>query len=158
MKSLNLQVTTFCPSSQKKRLSCNHRHKEARLLAMRSSTFFSFLFEDVLKCYIASENTENGSRETMPTGERDTVWQSHSIRPRVPRLNGTDIPNGMSWLTIHNSTGNTELTIDVGNLVAKIRKSNITEPLYDTASSLGTQCLNRWHRRDPQGKEGRIEC
>jgi hypothetical protein len=39
------------------------------------------------------------------------------------------IPDGMSWLTIHNSTGDTELTIDVGNLVAKIRKSNITEPL-----------------------------
>jgi hypothetical protein len=39
------------------------------------------------------------------------------------------IPEGMSWLTIHNSTGDTELTIDVGNLVAKIRKSNIIEPL-----------------------------
>jgi hypothetical protein len=39
------------------------------------------------------------------------------------------IPDGMSWRTIHNSTGDTELTIDVGNLVAKIRKSNIIEPL-----------------------------
>ncbi len=39
---------------------------------------------------LASENTDNGSRETMPTGERDTVWHSHTIRLRVPRLNGTD--------------------------------------------------------------------
>jgi hypothetical protein len=39
------------------------------------------------------------------------------------------ISDGMSRLTIHNSTGDTELTIDVGNLVAKIRKSNIIEPL-----------------------------
>jgi hypothetical protein len=36
---------------------------------------------------------------------------------------GEQIPNGMSWQTIHNSTVDTELTIDVGNLVAKIRKS-----------------------------------
>jgi hypothetical protein len=40
------------------------------------------------------------------------------------------IPGGMSQLTIHNSTGDTELTINVGSLVAKIRKSNIIEPLY----------------------------
>jgi hypothetical protein len=39
------------------------------------------------------------------------------------------ISDGMSRLRIHNSTGDTELTIDVGNLVAKIRKSNIIEPL-----------------------------
>jgi hypothetical protein len=39
------------------------------------------------------------------------------------------IPDGMSRLTIHNSTGDTESTIDVGNLVAKTRKSNIIEPL-----------------------------
>ena len=31
--------------------------------------------------------------------------------------------------------------------------------LSDTASTLGgTQCPIRWHRRDPHGKEGRIEC
>jgi hypothetical protein len=39
------------------------------------------------------------------------------------------IPDGMSRLMIPNSTGDTELTINVGNLVAKIRKSNIIEPL-----------------------------
>ncbi len=39
------------------------------------------------------------------------------------------IPDGsMSQLTIYNSTGDTELTIDVGSLVAKIRKSNIIPP------------------------------
>jgi hypothetical protein len=36
---------------------------------------------------------------------------------------------GMSWPTIHNSTGDTELTINVGNFVAKITKSNIIESL-----------------------------
>ena len=39
------------------------------------------------------------------------------------------IPNSMSWLTIHNSTVDTELTIDVRNLVAKMRKSHIIELL-----------------------------
>jgi hypothetical protein len=39
------------------------------------------------------------------------------------------IPDGMSRLTIHNSTGDTESTINIGNLVAKIRKPNIIEPL-----------------------------
>ncbi len=39
---------------------------------------------------LASENAEIGLRETMPTGERDTVRHSHTIRPRVPRLYGTD--------------------------------------------------------------------
>ncbi len=35
------------------------------------------------------------------------------------------IPDGMMGQTIHNSTEDTELTINVRNLVAKIRKSNI---------------------------------
>jgi hypothetical protein len=39
------------------------------------------------------------------------------------------IPDSMSWLTIHNSTGDTELTINLRNLLAKIRKSNIIELL-----------------------------
>jgi hypothetical protein len=39
------------------------------------------------------------------------------------------IPDGMRQLMTHNSTGDTELTIDMGSLVAKIRKSNIIEPL-----------------------------
>jgi hypothetical protein len=39
------------------------------------------------------------------------------------------ILDGMSRLSIHNSTGDTELTIDVGNLGAEIRKSNVIEPL-----------------------------
>jgi hypothetical protein len=42
---------------------------------------------------------------------------------------GEQIPDGMSQQTIHNSTGDTELTIDVRNLVAKIRKSNIIKLL-----------------------------
>jgi hypothetical protein len=39
------------------------------------------------------------------------------------------IPNGMGKQTIHDSTVDTELTIDVGNCVAKIRKSKIIELL-----------------------------
>jgi hypothetical protein len=39
------------------------------------------------------------------------------------------IHDGMSQLTIHNSTVDTELTIDVRNLVAKIRKSKIIKLL-----------------------------
>jgi hypothetical protein len=39
------------------------------------------------------------------------------------------IPDSMSWLMIHNSTADTKLTIDVGNLAAKIRTSNIIELL-----------------------------
>jgi hypothetical protein len=42
---------------------------------------------------------------------------------------GEQIPNGMSRLTINNSTVDTELTIDVRNLVAK-KKSKIIELLY----------------------------
>jgi hypothetical protein len=39
------------------------------------------------------------------------------------------ILDGMSPQTMHKSTGDTELTINVRNLVAKIRKSNIIELL-----------------------------
>ncbi len=39
------------------------------------------------------------------------------------------IPAGLGRQTIHNSTVDTELTIDVRNLVAKIRKSKIIELL-----------------------------
>jgi hypothetical protein len=39
------------------------------------------------------------------------------------------IPDSMTWLTIHNSTADIELTIGVRNLAAKIRKSNIIELL-----------------------------
>jgi hypothetical protein len=39
---------------------------------------------------LASENIENGLWETMHTGERETVQKSHTIRPPVPRLWGTD--------------------------------------------------------------------
>jgi hypothetical protein len=42
---------------------------------------------------------------------------------------GEQIPNGMSQQTIHNSPVDTKLTINVGNLVAKIRKSKIIELL-----------------------------
>ncbi len=39
------------------------------------------------------------------------------------------IPNSMSWLTIHNSTVDTELTIDVRYLAEKVRKTNVIELL-----------------------------
>ncbi len=42
---------------------------------------------------------------------------------------GEQIPDGMSQLTMDNSTVDTELTINVRNLVAKIRKSKIIELL-----------------------------
>jgi hypothetical protein len=42
---------------------------------------------------------------------------------------GEQIPNGMGQQTIHNSTVDTKLTIDVGNQAAKIRKSKIIELL-----------------------------
>ena len=42
---------------------------------------------------------------------------------------GEQIPDGMSWLTINNSTADTELPTNVRNLTEKIRKSNIIELL-----------------------------
>jgi hypothetical protein len=39
------------------------------------------------------------------------------------------IPAGLDWHTINNSIVDTELTTDVGNLVAKIRKSKSIELL-----------------------------
>jgi hypothetical protein len=39
------------------------------------------------------------------------------------------IPAGLGWQTINNSTVDTELTINVGKFVAKIRKSKIIELL-----------------------------
>ena len=47
----------------------------------------------------------------------------------APQDYGEQIPDGMSQLTIHNSTVDTELAIDFRNLAAKIRKSNIIELL-----------------------------
>jgi hypothetical protein len=52
-----------------------------------------------------------------------------TISGPVSQEYGEQIPNGMSRQTINNSTVDTELTIDVGNLVAKIRKSEIIELL-----------------------------
>jgi hypothetical protein len=42
---------------------------------------------------------------------------------------GEQIPDGMSWQTLKISTVDTELTIDVRNLAAKLRKSKIIELL-----------------------------
>ncbi len=55
-----------------------------------------------------------------------------AVKPHYQALcpkNMEQIPDGMSRQMIHNSTVDTELTINVRNLVAKIRKSNIIELL-----------------------------
>jgi hypothetical protein len=75
---------------------------------------------------LASENTENGSRETMRTGKGKQCGKATLSGPASQGY-GEQIPNGMSRQTITDSTGDTELTIDVGNLVAKIRKSKVIE-------------------------------
>ncbi len=63
----------------------------------------------------------------MHRGKGNSVAKPHYQALQLKTME--QIPNGMSWLTIHNSTGDTELTIDVRNLVTKIRKSNIIELL-----------------------------
>jgi hypothetical protein len=64
----------------------------------------------------------------MRTGERETVRYTTLSGPTSQNYGG-QIPDGISWLTIHNSTVDTELTIDARNLVAKIGKSKIIELL-----------------------------
>jgi hypothetical protein len=56
-------------------------------------------------------------------------WGKATLSGPVSQDCVEQIPDGMSWLTIHNSTVDTELTINVRNLVAKIRKSKIIELL-----------------------------
>jgi hypothetical protein len=70
-----------------------------------------------------------GCGKQCPQG-KGTQWGTATLSGFASQDSMEQIPGGMSQLTIHNSTGDTELTIDVGSLVAKIRKPNIIEPLY----------------------------
>ncbi len=70
-----------------------------------------------------------GRRKQCPQG-KGTQCGTATLSGPASQDSMEQIPDGMSQLTIHNSTGDTELTIDVGSLVAKISKSNIIEPLY----------------------------
>jgi hypothetical protein len=70
----------------------------------------------------ASEKTEKGSWEQCALGKGKQCGKATLSGPASQEY-GEQIPNGMSLQTIHDSTVDTELTIDVGNLVSKIRKS-----------------------------------
>jgi hypothetical protein len=60
----------------------------------------------------------------------NSVIKPHYKAPCPKTTNGEQILDGMSWQTIHNSTADTKLiTIDVENLVPRIRKSKIIELL-----------------------------
>jgi hypothetical protein len=85
-----------------------------------SKTYWSASFWKYRK-WVAGNNAHRGKGHS--------VAQPHYQAPRPKTLWNRSPTVHMSRLTIHNSTGDTELTIDVGNLVAKIRKSNIIEPL-----------------------------
>jgi hypothetical protein len=76
---------------------------------------------------LASENTENEWQEQCTPGKGKQCGKATLSGPMSQDL-GEQIPNGMSQQIIHNSTVDTELTINVGNRVAKIRKSKIIEP------------------------------
>jgi hypothetical protein len=77
---------------------------------------------------LASENTENGSREQSTPGKGKQFGKATLSGPASQDY-GEQISNGMSQQTIHDSTVDTELTIDVRNGVAKIKKSKIIELL-----------------------------
>jgi hypothetical protein len=71
---------------------------------------------------LASENTENGSREKLV--------KPHYQAPGPKTVYGEQIPNGIGQQTIHESTVDTKLTINVRILViAKVRKSIVIELL-----------------------------
>jgi hypothetical protein len=63
--------------------------KEACSLLHAVINLLPFPFQQHVEV-LASENIENVLRETMRIGERETVRKSHTIRPLVPRLWGTD--------------------------------------------------------------------
>ena len=69
-----------------------------------------------------------GCGKQCPQG-KGTQYGTATLSGPASQDSKEQIPDGMSQLTIHNSTGDTKSTINVGNLVAKIRKSNIIEPL-----------------------------
>jgi hypothetical protein len=69
-----------------------------------------------------------GHRKQYAKGKRKQCGKATLSGPASQDY-GAQIPNGMSWQTMHNSTVDTELTINVRNLVAKIRKSNIIDLL-----------------------------
>ncbi len=74
------------------------------------------------------------SLESKTESEFCLQWGSQKLEPKIgiPNLAQDyeeQIPDGMSWQTIHNSTVDTEWTIDVRNLVANIRKSKIMKLL-----------------------------
>jgi hypothetical protein len=79
---------------------------------------------------LASENREEGSREQCAPGKGKQCGKATLSGPTSQDY-GEQIPNGirMSQQTINNSTIDTDLTIDVRNCVAKIRKSKIVELL-----------------------------
>jgi hypothetical protein len=85
--------------------------KKCGAFSARSLTLYSFLFEDMLKC-LPLNIQKMGRRIQCAKGKR-----KQCVRATLPGPMSQDyveqIPNGMSWLTIHNSTGNTELTINV---------------------------------------------
>ncbi len=78
---------------------------------------------------LASENTENGLRGKPCTQEKGKQRCKATLSGPVSQDYGEQFPDDVSWLTINNSTVDTELTINVRNLVAKIRKSKIIELL-----------------------------
>ncbi len=77
---------------------------------------------------LASENTENGLQEKCAPGKGKDCGKATLSGPASQEY-GEQIPNGMSQQTINDSTVDTELTINVGNHEAKIRKSKIIELL-----------------------------
>jgi hypothetical protein len=77
---------------------------------------------------LPSENTENGLREKCTPGRGKECGKATLSGPAFQDY-GEQIPNSMSQQTINNSTVDTELTINVGNCVAKIRKTKIIELL-----------------------------
>jgi hypothetical protein len=77
---------------------------------------------------LASEKTEMGRGKQCAQGKRKQCGKATLLGPASQDY-VEQISDGMSWLTIHNSTGDTESTIDVRNLVAKIRKSKTIELL-----------------------------
>jgi hypothetical protein len=95
--------------------------KKCAAFSTWSSTFFSFLFEDMLKCLLLMKIQKMGHGKQFAQGKGKQCGKATLSGPTSQDY-VEQIPDGMSWLTIHNSTVDTKLTIDVGNLVAKIRK------------------------------------
>jgi hypothetical protein len=98
------------------------RKKRAAFLA-QSSTILQRHDEE-----LASANTENGLQEQCAPGKGKQYGKATLSGPASQDYR-EQISNGMSQQTIHNSTVDTELTINVGNRVAKIRKFKIIELL-----------------------------